>query len=341
MVVISIPSKKTKEQAILEIKNALIEKHNNKYTFIGFENDVYKDRRSKIIVQCPIHGEWKSTIEVFAHRGNGCRKCGNANKRRYSNDKAISIIDKYIQDNNLAIKFKGFVDGNYVDAHCKLILECEEHGEWNTTSFNNFLRGKSCPKCGVIKNIEPQRLSEEEVINRINESNKMYHNNRYRFIGFKDGRYVNQNTKLILECPEHGTWETSTLPSFYRQHQGCPKCSISHGENFISSYLNNNCISFYTQKKFNTCKDKRPLPFDFYLPDYNVLIEYDGRQHFESVKDFGGENNLYYIQSHDAIKTKWAYDNGYLLLRLNYKQSDDEIINILNELLVAKAEKIS
>ena len=78
------------------------------------------------------------------------------------------------------------------------------------------------------------------------------------------------------------------------------------------------------EKKFKDCRDKNPLPFDFYLPQYNLCIEFDGRQHsepsaFNSKKE--KENvklkNFEYIQNHDKIKNEYCKKNGITLLRFN------------------------
>ena len=76
-------------------------------------------------------------------------------------------------------------------------------------------------------------------------------------------------------------------------------------------------------KRFKQCKNKRQLPFDFYLPDYNICIEFDGRQHYKSIEYFGGEKHLEYVQYNDKIKTEYCLNNNINLIRIKY----DENIN--------------
>lgn len=64
-------------------------------------------------------------------------------------------------------------------------------------------------------------------------------------------------------------------------------CVKSRGEYYISVFLTNNHIRFEREKIFADCKDERYLPFDFYLPDYKVCIEYQGQQHYEYNPFFG------------------------------------------------------
>jgi len=88
-------------------------------------------------------------------------------------------------------------------------------------------------------------------------------------------------------------------------------------------------IKHNREKKFKNCKDKRELPFDFYLPDNNTCIEYDGKQHFEKTYHWS-HDKLSYTQKHDKIKNDFCKKNDIKLLRISYKVnfSDIEIIII-------------
>jgi very-short-patch-repair endonuclease len=111
-----------------------------------------------------------------------------------------------------------------------------------------------------------------------------------------------------------------------------PKCFISKGERVISDYLKKNNITFIAQKRYKNCRYKHPLPFDFYLPDNNILIEYDGKQHFiPDGRMVRAEDFQKHVQK-DTIKLKYAIDNGMLLLRISYLETDD-INQILDEVL--------
>ena len=62
--------------------------------------------------------------------------------------------------------------------------------------------------------------------------------------------------------------------------------------------------------------------FDFFLPDYNLLIEYDGEQHFKPVQTYGGEEALKKLLVRDEFKNRWAWENGYMLMRIPYWMKD-------------------
>ena len=137
--------------------------------------------------------------------------------------------------------------------------------------------------------------------------------------------YVNCTTKVKLICKEHGIFEQ--LPDNHlSKGVGCPSCNESHGEREISILLENLNIKFERQKKFDNCKDKRKLPFDFYLPDFNMCIEFDGKQHFNLSCNFGGNDALDTIKKHDRIKDDYCQYNDIKLLRIRY---DEDIKNKL------------
>ena len=108
------------------------------------------------------------------------------------------------------------------------------------------------------------------------------------------------------------------------QHGGqvCNKCmkSGSQGERRIKQYLERNNIEFVQEKVFQDCKDIRPLPFDFYLPRYNVIIEYDGEQHFtdRGYKTNRFRDTLEYTQYHDDVKNSFCKRFGIKLIRIPY-----------------------
>lgn len=109
------------------------------------------------------------------------------------------------------------------------------------------------------------------------------------------------------------------------------KTKMSYGELIISKYLDNNGIKFNYNKSLKDCISSSKLRFDFYLPDYNTCIEFDGKQHFESVDYFGGEEEFEKVKIRDDIKNKWCLVNDIKLIRFNYKQSEEEIIDYLSK----------
>jgi very-short-patch-repair endonuclease len=160
-----------------------------------------------------------------------------------------------------------------------------------------------------------KKLTTEEFIKR----SKEIHENTYIYPLFK---YENTMTKVPIKCRIHGLFYQGV--SQHMDGQGCPKCNISKGETKIMDYFKRNKIKFKDQKTFKTCKSINKLKYDFYIPKYRLLIEFDGGYHFKNImknKKYFGEWGLdAWKRTHkrDLIKTKWAKDNGYTLLRIPY-----------------------
>ena len=92
-----------------------------------------------------------------------------------------------------------------------------------------------------------------------------------------------------------------------------------------------NCGVFSTTNKGLVTKGKRRkygLRFDFWIEHQRLLIEYDGRQHYDSIPYFGGDEGLERTKERDELKNAWAADNGMQLLRISYLE-DDAINSIL------------
>ncbi len=120
-------------------------------------------------------------------------------------------------------------------------------------------------------------------------------------------------------------------PANHLNGNGCRSCNSSRGERQIAKFLNDNKIIFTTQQDFDGCIYVNKLLFDFYLPDKNLCIEYDGIQHFEPVKIFGGIEGFKQQQKRDKIKDVFCKSKNIKLIRISYK---DDVIKILNEIFV-------
>lgn len=102
-------------------------------------------------------------------------------------------------------------------------------------------------------------------------------------------------------------------------------CLLSSGEKKIQFILQKEQITFEVQKMFDGCvnpKTEAKLRFDFYLPDYNCCIEYDGEQHFRPVEYFGGQKAFEAAQYRDILKNKFCENNDIKLIRIPYTDFD-------------------
>lgn len=192
-----------------------------------------------------------------------------------------------------------------------------------TTSFTSLVSGHSL-SCGClhkeltsersVKDISGQRFGKLVVIERVGTSNDR--KAKWRCLCDCGNIYVTTGKNLregsVISC-------------------GCIKSS---GEFAIREYLNKEKIDFVQQYKFKDCKDKSLLPFDFYIPQYDLCIEYQGQQHYYPV-DFAGKGvewankQFEIVKSHDCIKRTYCETNNINFLEISYLQYNNisEIIN--------------
>ena len=92
-------------------------------------------------------------------------------------------------------------------------------------------------------------------------------------------------------------------------------------------------MSFYftRQKRFAGCKYKSYLPFDFYLPNYNICIEFQGPQHYMPIDFFGGTSSYILQVKKDTIKKEYCEKNNIPLICIKY--TDDLVLKLTTELL--------
>ena len=202
---------------------------------------------------------------------------------------------------------------------------CPSHGI-QSIRISNLINGRTCPKCAKEICKEKYKINPNEVEKRIQECGGELLNKH---------EYENRWTKnLRVLCPMCKDEFVTSLVIF-TQHGGklCDNCSRikSVGEHKIKQYLQSNNIQFLQQKSFEECRDKNPLRFDFYLPDYNTCIEYNGEQHYKAV-DFGNYGHelaslkLSIQQEHDKIKCTYCVTNGIKLLEIKYNEDVNQIL---------------
>lgn len=181
------------------------------------------------------------------------------------------------------------------------------------------------------KRVKYQSLSKAEFISRA----KDVHGDRFDYSKVK---YINRSTEVLIFCKEHGIEFSQTPTNHLSGWMGCPHCSysenrVSRGEKKIKEILEMNNVEYVFQKRFSDCKHIKTLRFDFWLPEFNVLIEYDGLQHYEPIEYFGGEIVFESQQIKDEIKNNYASENGIKLLRIPYHDID-RVSDILENNLI-------
>jgi hypothetical protein len=205
----------------------------------------------------------------------------------------------------------------YINTDTAILHKCKVCEHIWSIKPNHTLNGHGCPICGFKSSADSKRKSQEEYMQEL-----LYVNQSVEVIG----EYINYTTPLLHRCKKCGN-EWDAKPCHTMRGHGCLVCNESHGERNISQWLDDNHIEYIQQYRFEDCRDKYSLPFDFYLPQYNICIEYNGRQHYESVDFFGGEDAFKIRQQHDNIKKNYCQNNGINLLCISYQQDINEELN--------------
>jgi hypothetical protein len=199
----------------------------------------------------------------------------------------------------------------FLTTRSKIKITCKYHGDFNQ-KVSNHLNGNGCKKCHF----------DNRKQNFI-ENAKSVHGDKYDYSLVK---YEHNESKVKIICPSHGVFEQTAYHHINRK-QGCKICKSSIGENIIKKYLDDKNIKYIKECRFDECKNIQPLPFDFYLPDYNICIEYDGIQHYKPLIFFGGDKGFNKLKINDTIKDNYCKTNNIKLIRIKY--TDTNIGNTL------------
>ncbi len=296
--------------------------HNNKY---DYSLTKYEKSRVEVKIICPIHGPFEQ--KPYSHlQGRGCKKCSIeyiAKKQTFSREK---IIEKANLVHNGKYDYSRI---EYENLNSIVEIICPIHGPFSQ-QLKIHLLGCKCKKCAL----EEKRKKLLFTTEKFKELGNSIHNGFYDY-SLVD--YVNYKTEVEIICPIHGPFLQKPREHLYSKSK-CPRCSSSKGEEKVREYLVKNNFKFIEQHKFKDCRNKKQLPFDFFLPLYNICIEFDGGQHFKPVSYFGGQKSLEYIKQNDLIKTKYCEEKGIGLIRINYLEFN-KVETILKEKIYKMIEK--
>lgn len=253
----------------------------------------------------------------YSHlQGIGCFKCAaffRANLRRSSADK---FIEQAIKVHGERYDYSKVI---YKGTHIKVVILCSIHGAFNMLPKSHVSSKQGCRTCALDRASIKQTKTRQQFIDAANK----IHNFKYNYTQVV---YEKSWIKVIILCPKHG--EFLQKPNTHLTRSGCPTCKSSRGELAVEAFLQKHGYPYTRQKKFAGCRNPktgRQLPYDFYLPDQNILIEYDGIQHVRN--SFGTDKakaaeELVNIRYRDQVKTEFAAANGIKLLRIPHTCED-------------------
>lgn len=273
----------------------------------------YKGNSVPVRIRCLSCGKVFFQRPTHLFDGYGCRTCKN---RR-------SFLDKAIKVHNSRYDYSSV---EYKDIWTKVKIICPVHGEfWQVPE--DHVKGCGCPKCGNIR-MRSMKMKPAEVF--LAEARKT-HGSRF---DYSLARYTGCFSRVKIICPRHGVFRQT--PHDHLAGRGCPACSRSLGERTIELWLEDKGYArkkdYFSEHKFSDLYDKSEkdlLRYDFYIPSKNLLVEYNGEQHYKETAWFQDTRKAFLLRKHhDWLKRKYARDHGIRLLVIPFTEfsSIDKIL---------------
>ena len=245
------------------------------------------------------------------------------------------ITDVYKNSHYLKCKINGRFKADYSTYKNSMVglrltcLVCNKSFDKPPTAI--LCKEFECPWCNDIF------ISYDTILKR----NKKIYGDLFTIPEFE---YIDENQKFEFICNICGNSNYTNGHMLVTGQTACKYCNGYAGERAIATFLNSYSlkenVDYFRNKTFDGLKDKKLLSYDFYLPKYNLLIEYNGEQHYmvktyfheKNISLEEAEENFKIQQKHDQMKFDFAKNNNINLLIISYKQKKN-ISNILKEAL--------
>lgn len=287
------------------------------YTICKISRRLDNNGRNRIYITSKCNnGHITERLYENVMRGHTCIECSKASHKqvcaaafkKYSNEDVNKILDSN--------GYEWINEGEYINASSTLKCRCKKCGNISKSNIANILAGRECRVCGkyhkkdtneygkYVKNVDPD----------------------YELVS----DYITSRDKVEILHKSCGTI-FETTPDKFTQGSRCPRCcwKISKGEKILRDIFEEYGIKYESEKTFDGCRRKRSLPFDFYLPDYNTCIEYNGEQHYIPVDFFGGQSGYNYRTENDNTKKEFCNNNNINLIYIPFNLCEEEIRSII------------
>lgn len=276
--------------------------HGEKY---DYSKVVYAGSTTDVCIICPTHGEfWQRPVEHI--RGKGCVKCGQvlcgAKQKQKAKEGFVERCKKIHGDKYTYEK------AEYKDSHSNVIVTCKQHGDFEIKPYN-ILNGRGCPKC---KSDNLHKAFSKSTLMFIEEARRI-HGDLY---DYSMCEYYNTHTEVTVICREHGAFKVKA--GAHLHGCGCPLCNEPLGEKRIRLYLEKHGVSFIGQYSVN--HNAHNYRVDFFVPSKNIIIEYNGEQHYRPIKQFGGAKKFHEQKQRDNNIRDYCKDNHIKLFEISYLQ---------------------
>lgn len=299
--------KKTRKKTNEQFLQQLSDKWGDKLTPLT----EYDGNKTKIKFRCNECGNefMAKPNDVLSGWTRWCPVCSN----RIMGENAKKTHDEYVKDLKKVWSDKIIALEEYsTNRNIPILHRCNECGfEWKTTP-HNLLSGEGCPNCKKKTISELKKKSQEQYEQELRE----VWGDRVILVD----EYKTTDTPIYHMCGKCGhKWKVSPHNLLSGRGTCCPKCNMSKGEVAIDVFLTNNNIKYeFNRPVFEWLIFEKKMKPDFWLPDYNLVIEYNGEQHYMPIEQFGGEDGFKVTQLRDELKRKQLNEHGVDLLEIPY-----------------------
>lgn len=295
-----------REKFIEKAKNT----HGNKYDYSKVE---YLNSKDKVKIICLAHGEFQQSPgkHIF---GLGCKKCGIKKRAKLK----TKTLESFINEANKIHQFKfDYSNVDYINGKKKVKIICNKGHLFEQTP-NSHLRGIGCSVCKGHK----IRITQQDFVERVL-------NVHYDLYDFSKVQYKTFRDKVVVICKEHG--EFNIKAASLLEGKGCAKCKYWKAE----SQLYKKILKLFPNEKIIRQGSPDWLGrqrFDIYFTEYNLAVEYNGKQHYEPVKIFGGEEKYLKQLEKDLEKKKKCVKNKCCLFEIPYFYKEKETKEIIDKI---------
>lgn len=280
--------------------------------------DKYINARSKIQIICSCGESYTITAMSYKQqcRCQNCSKLSRDAKHRATEEDILNAVD--LLSKNVNINYK-WIDGKHINKHSYLTF-IDDDGYKYYTRLCVIIQNSTSP----LQKFHPSNIYTIDNI-------KLWMSVNAKDYKLVSSSYANAKSKLDFICPVNHHFSMTRDNLFSGQR--CPFCSKSKGEEKIKEVLSLYDTYFKEQYKYDDLRGihNGVLSYDFYLPQYNLLIEYQGEFHDGNTR-IQTEDNIKKQQEHDRRKRQYAIDHDIKLLEIWYYDFDN-IENILTEAL--------
>lgn len=289
-----------------KFEQSLRDRFHEPFILIGFV-----DTQKPCQMLCPICG----TVAHVQHatslrtRKHLCQKCHPFRNEDFLNTKKDFV--HFIQSSE---SWTLAQDINNIHSQDKILCRCSNCGRLNEKTIYDYMRGIKC-QCSRKNNIETLLLNEAQ--------------GEYQLL--KTATTQEERIQLLHEsCGYKYSVKARTFLDGWGR---CPKCFQTHskGERRIKKWLDAHEVSY--EMEYPKSLNGHVLRFDFYLPQFDLYIEFQGKQHYESVAFFDERSSLKKRQTYDKIKRAYCGDR---LLEIPYYDIDK-----IDDVLSQKVQRLS